>query len=152
MAMKIKTISILFGADCVDRASVTFSEVERINGEWVEKDEKPKSCICVDNTLTFEFENETYAFTFDLNEVLKVAKNLAASKPEWQEHAGESQFWYAYSTEDSRLEIPCSIKKGQWSMKVGLKTTSNPTSPGKKSAVVTGLLNFRRCKPMTIEF
>ena len=152
MATKIKTISILFGTDCVDRASVTFSNVERVNGEWLENDEKPQSCTCANNTLTFEFESKTYAFTFDLIAVLGVAKKLAASKPKWQECAGESHFWYAYSAEDSRLEVPCSIKEGQWSLKVGLKTTTDPNSKGKKSAIVTGLLNFRRCKPMTIEF
>ena len=152
MAMKIKTISILFGADCVDRASVTISNVEKVNGEWVEEHEKPKSCICIGNTLTFEFENKTYEFTFDLSRVLEVAKGLAVSKPEWQEHAGESHFWYSYTAEESRLEVPCSIKEGQWSLKVGLKTTVDPASKGKKTAVVTGLLNYRRGKPMTVEF
>ena len=37
-------------------------------------------------------------------------------------------------------------------LKIGLKTTVDPTSKGKKTAVVTGLLNHRRSKPMKVEF
>jgi len=152
MAMRIKTVSILFGVDAVDRATFTVSNVEKVNGEWVENDEKPQSCTCVENTVTLVFEDKTYTFTFDLDAVLEAAKNLAATKPKWLECSGESHFWYTYSTEDNRLEIPCTIKEGQWSLKVGLKTTANPNSKGRKSAVVTGLLNHRRSKPMTVEF
>lgn len=152
MATKIKTVSILFGVDCVDRASVTFSEVEKVNGEWHEQDGKPITCSCRDNTLSFKHEGKEYTVTFDLAVVLATAKKLAISQCKWSESNGDTHFWYSYVSEDDRFEVPCSVKEGIWSLKVGLKTSNDPTLPGKKSAVVTGLLNYRRCKPMTVEF
>lgn len=154
MAKKIKTISILFGQDAVDRASFTIAEVAKVNGQWVEKEEPSQPC-CVDgNKLYFIFENIEYSFVINLSEVLHAAQELADDiHKNWIKSSKDNNiYWYCYSTEEKRIQIPCNIPKGKWTLKVGLRTEDNPTKPGDKTAKVTGLLNFRASEPMTVTF
>lgn len=150
MAMKIKTISILFGKTAVDVASFTLANVERVNGQWHEEDEKSQPCHVDGNTVSLNFNDREYIFTFDLNRILEEAKKLASTKLKWTKQEGEVTTWYVYAQEENRIEVPCSVKEGFWSLKIGFKTNIDPSIVSKKK--VTGLLNFRRCEPMTIEF
>ena len=150
MAKKIKTISILFGQDAVDMASFTVSNVERVNGEWIEEDEKAQPCHVDKNKVSLNFNDKEYVFTFDLNVILAEAKRLASAKLKWTKQDGDVPSWYTYAAEENRIKIPCSIKEGFWSLKIGFKTNIDPQIVSKKR--VTGLLNHRRCEPMTVEF
>ena len=150
MAKKIKTISILFGVNAVDRATFTVSNVEKVNGQWHEEDEKSQPCHVDGNTVSLNFNDKEYIFTFDMARILKEAKKLASPKLKWIKQEGEVAIWYVYTSEENRIEIPSSVKEGFWSLKIGFKNNIDPSIVSKKH--VTGLLNFRRCEPMTVEF